>query len=155
MTLNELVKRAHQNSVDHGFWDDQTYMAELEGLERKIVARFLAEQTIPEKLCLIHSEVSEALECYRDDSMVTGPDDNQTMSHMRKHDLSLSAIDGETFVCPACHDLLKPVGFPSELADILIRVFDLAGALGIDLEAEVELKMNYNKSRPYKHGKVC
>ena len=46
----------------------------------------------------------------------------------------------------------KPEGVPSELADVIIRVGDLAEVYGIDLEAAVVQKMNYNKSRPYKHG---
>lgn len=35
----------HQNAINHGWWDDT--------------------RPIPELLCLIHSEVSEALEAYR------------------------------------------------------------------------------------------
>lgn len=40
-----------------------------------------------------------------------------------------------------------------ELADIVIRVADLAGGLNIDLESEILKKMEKNKNRPYKHGK--
>lgn len=40
-----------------------------------------------------------------------------------------------------------------ELADIVIRVADLAGGYNIDLEWEVAKKMDYNLKRPYKHGK--
>ena len=46
----------------------------------------------------------------------------------------------------------KPEGFPSELADIVIRVFDLCGHLGIDIEEVIKKKMEYNATRPYKHG---
>ena len=46
----------------------------------------------------------------------------------------------------------KPEGFPAELADLLIRVGDLAAALGIDLDFEVRRKMAYNETRPYRHG---
>jgi hypothetical protein len=64
--------------------------------------------------------------------------------------------DGPTD-CPTDYDgaLRKPVGFMSELADIVIRVFDLTGALGGDLDAAVRYKMAYNKTRKHKHGKVC
>jgi NTP pyrophosphatase (non-canonical NTP hydrolase) len=41
-----------------------------------------------------------------------------------------------------------------ELADAMIRIADLAGYLGIDLEAAIIAKMEYNKSRPFKHGKA-
>lgn len=42
--------------------------------------------------------------------------------------------------------------FAEELADICIRVFDLCGAKEIDLQAAILKKMEFNKSRPHKHG---
>jgi NTP pyrophosphatase (non-canonical NTP hydrolase) len=45
--------------------------------------------------------------------------------------------------------------FREELADTFIRLFDLCGGLGIDIEAEIAKKAEKNKSRPYKHGKIC
>jgi len=47
---------------------------------------------------------------------------------------------------------LKPEGVPSELADIVIRVFHAAGEWGIDLEHEILTKMRYNETRSHKHG---
>jgi NTP pyrophosphatase (non-canonical NTP hydrolase) len=120
-TLTQIVEAAHANSVTKGFWDDQKLAINSTRLDQGLVQR-----TIPEKLALIHSEVSEALEDYRDGAMVT-------------------TVDGNG----------KPVGFPSELADIVIRVCDLAGALGIDLDAEIAQKMRHNAGRSRKHGKVC
>ena len=119
--LTKLAHAAHANSMDKGFWDDQKLAVNATRLDRERVQR-----TIPEKLALIHSEVSEALEDYRDGVMIT-------------------TVDAKG----------KPVGFPSELADIVIRICDLAGALGIDLDVEIEQKMRYNAGRPRKHGKVC
>lgn len=43
-------------------------------------------------------------------------------------------------------------GIVEELADVLIRVFDLCGAHGWDLQGAVKRKMAYNKTRPYRHG---
>jgi len=40
-----------------------------------------------------------------------------------------------------------------ELADAVIRIADIAGTYGIDLDWHIRAKMAYNKTRPYKHGK--
>ena len=40
-----------------------------------------------------------------------------------------------------------------ELADCCIRIFDYCGARSIDLQAALEKKIEYNKTRPYRHGK--
>ncbi|MBP9853463.1 MAG: nucleotide pyrophosphohydrolase [Candidatus Omnitrophica bacterium] len=45
--------------------------------------------------------------------------------------------------------------FKEELADAFIRLFDLCGGLGIDIEEEISRKSKINQGRPYKHGKVC
>ena len=49
--------------------------------------------------------------------------------------------------CPQCLSLA------CELADIIIRTLDYAGVQGIDIGGAVLAKMEYNKNRPYKHGK--
>lgn len=46
----------------------------------------------------------------------------------------------------------KPEGLPAELADVVIRCFDLAEGLGIDLTGAIERKHAYNASRPARHG---
>ena len=43
--------------------------------------------------------------------------------------------------------------FGEEIADIVIRAFDLAEGLGIDIESEIKRKMEINNSREHKHGK--
>ena len=45
--------------------------------------------------------------------------------------------------------------FREEIADTFIRLFDLCGGLGIDIEKEINKKCRKNKKRPYKHGKIC
>lgn len=40
-----------------------------------------------------------------------------------------------------------------ELADCCIRIFDYCGARKIDLEKALLKKIDYNKTRPYRHGK--
>ena len=54
-------------------------------------------------------------------------------------------LDPKEFYSPAG-------GIPFELADVVIRVFDMCGHYGIDLESAIRDKMEYNKKRPYKHG---
>ena len=46
----------------------------------------------------------------------------------------------------------KPHGLPIEIADAVIRLFDYCEWQGIDLEAAIRQKMDYNKTRPYMHG---
>ena len=42
---------------------------------------------------------------------------------------------------------------PVFMVQTLKRIFILAGSLGIDIERHIELKMQYNQSRPRLHGK--
>ena len=56
-----------------------------------------------------------------------------------------------------CMEAIRQEGLGNlgeEMADILIRVADLAGALDINLQKEVEAKALRNSTRPYMHGKV-
>lgn len=39
-----------------------------------------------------------------------------------------------------------------QLADIVIRCFDTAVTLGIDIGRAIMMKDSYNQTRPYKHG---
>jgi len=89
------------------------------------------ERNVGEVIALMHSELSEALEEWR-----TG----RPLTEIR--------YDGED---PRERNH-KPEGFPIELADCVIRICETANALGIDLEEAIILKMNYNKTRPYRHG---
>ena len=50
----------------------------------------------------------------------------------------------------------KPEGIPIELADVIIRVLDYCGYAGIDIDAAISQKHEYNRTRPYRHGgKKC
>lgn len=45
-------------------------------------------------------------------------------------------------------------GVEVEAADVIIRLMDMAGAYGWNLSEAIEQKVAYNKTRPYKHGKL-
>lgn len=48
--------------------------------------------------------------------------------------------------------LLNRTGFEVELADALIRILDIGEEWNLDLEGAVREKLDYNKTRGYKHG---
>jgi NTP pyrophosphatase (non-canonical NTP hydrolase) len=58
---------------------------------------------------------------------------------------------GEDF-CYEFESCIKDT-FEDELADNIIRILDLCGAHGIDIEKNIELKMKYNQTREKMHGK--
>lgn len=47
---------------------------------------------------------------------------------------------------------LKPVGPLSELADVVIRIADLCGSKGWDLDAAIVAKLEFNRTRGHRHG---
>ena len=49
--------------------------------------------------------------------------------------------------------LSESTGVSDELADVVIRVLNIAGALQIDIGEAVSFKMRVNAGRPHKHGK--
>lgn len=46
----------------------------------------------------------------------------------------------------------KPEGFPIEIADCIVRILHMCQFYGIDIEDALRLKMEYNKTRPHRHG---
>jgi len=51
------------------------------------------------------------------------------------------------------HGLFVKDNFEDEIADVFIRLGDLCGYLGIDIEKQIEWKMKFNESRERLHGK--
>lgn len=100
--INELAREIHENSIRHGWWE--------------------TDRELPEIVALCHSELSEALEAYRN---------NEPMCWLN---------DG------------KPDGIAVEMIDCIIRILDYLAKEGIDVEHVLKQKHEYNKRRPYKHG---
>lgn len=123
MNISEIVTRAHDNAVKHGFWDPAPEFGTA--------------------IALIHSELSEALEEMRAGNKIR-PGAPVPMLYYSGGGY---VATGPTKACT------KPEGVAVELADAVIRIADLCGHLGIDLEAAIALKMEYNETRPFKHGK--
>lgn len=99
------------------------------------------EKSVAEHLALIHSEVSEALEADRNDVAIG-------LGDMAK---TLIEEDNDHYFKEEFKEWVKDT-FADELADIVIRVMDLAEWKRIDLQSHVEAKMRYNSLREYKHG---
>lgn len=107
MHINDCVKEAYENAKEKG-WHD-------------------TNRSIGDLLCLMHSEISEALEEHRNARYPTEVYYNENKP-------------------------TKPEGIGVELADCVIRIFDFCGLYDIDLEELIKIKMEYNRTRPQRHG---
>lgn len=102
--INRLVEDIHQDNVAAGWWTNK------DGTDIRDNPYVFSN-----KLALIHSEISEALEADRKGLM----DDK----------------------------LLHRTGREVELADAVIRIFDLAGAYEMNLGYAILEKLEFNKHR--------
>ena len=128
--INKLAQEIHANNKSKGFYEDK--------------------KNIGEMLALIHSEVSEALEADRNDKYCHLDNKNHSIEGITlRQDIEDPKNLGFRFV----FETSVKNTFEDELADIMIRVMDLAALKGIDLEAHIKAKMRYNALRPYKHNK--
>ena len=150
LTLNELAERIYQNAADHGFWDKICF---------------------PEKIALIHSELSEALEEDREGRpdvwhsigghQVNRVTDGSGADWTTDPDGATGTADPDggtplddcTQIDAWTGVKAKPEGVAVELVDALIRILDQLGYMRVDIDGLVAEKMSYNAGRPAKHGK--
>ena len=91
--INEFAREVHENSVRHGWWDE--------------------ERELPEIIALCHSELSEALEAYRNGEEMVW-------------------MNGE-----------KPDGIAVEMCDCIIRILDYLAEENIDIDYVLGIKHGY------------
>lgn len=126
MEIKKLIEEAHKNAKEKGWHDEERSFGEL--------------------IALCHSELSEALEEYR------AGNETSKILYECKSKKDENCFDYPWKIqCDSCH-FGKPVGIPIELADVVIRIADLCGHYYIDLDKAIKIKMEYNKTRSYKHG---
>ncbi len=92
-------------------------------------------------IALVHSEVSDALEAYREGVWSDTKKVNMARYGGRKDDIAD-----------------RPVGVGPELANAIVRILDMVGIWGVDIEYELDRVLTYLRQRPYepcpKLGKV-
>jgi NTP pyrophosphatase (non-canonical NTP hydrolase) len=93
-----------------------------------------------ELLMLVVSELAEALEADRKNRYsLNNPKDIAALANDEDFNDAFSSHVKDTF--------------EDEIADAVIRLFDMSAGLGIDLESHIEAKLRYNANRPKMHGK--
>ena len=127
--LTVMAKGIYEDNKKKGFWDEERNFGEL--------------------LMLVTSELGEALDAHRKDRNANIEGYLKRESELDYDALGELAIDAKRFMY---QDHIKG-SVEEEIADTMIRLFDLCGGLNIDIQWHIEKKLEYNRTRPHKHGK--
>lgn len=125
--LNELAKEIYQTACDKG-WHD-------------------TERSFGEYIALMHSELSEALEEYRNGKPNVYCARDCMWGARKENHRDLQCVE-----CFKERPGKKPEGIAIELADTIIRILDYCGHAGIDIDEAIRIKHEFNKGRPFRHG---
>jgi NTP pyrophosphatase (non-canonical NTP hydrolase) len=130
-SLNELRDKAFAYAERQGFHENQINFGE--------------------RLMLVVSELSEALEADREGKRAPKGLTGET-EYGKTITTELSGIIPES-LSPGTYAGEIRGTVEEEIADAIIRLCDIAGIYGIDLDWHVKAKMAYNETRPYRHGR--
>jgi len=158
--INKLIDDINNNAKEKGFWDVMdNVLRKMENSRHPkkdltfhvMFSDTEIEQTkkafISQKLMLMVSEIGEALESDRKSKY------SDWVEFLKTHsDLSMNG-DKEEFCFKEGFDRHIKDTFEDELADTVIRLFDLCKKLDIDIMKQVMHKHKYNKTRKKLHGK--
>ena len=133
--LNESAELIHKGNISRGFYDGSF---DKDGFPIKNTG---------ELLMLVVSELGEALEADRKNKQANLDLFEDKINVLNYQDISQKDAFIESF---KTH--IKDT-FQDEIADSVIRLLDMCGYLGIDIDRHINLKLTYNSTRPYKHGK--
>ena len=101
-------------------------------------------------IALTHSELSECLEGHRKGFTILREGEKPTSIEIEADkEMIIGEYKSKDLIgykdIKDCYEL--------ELADAIIRILDICGGLNIPIEKLILAKLEYNKNRPYKHGK--
>ena len=131
MKINEMCKKAHQAAVDSGFWDCPFF----DGGTCSNGIEFEGVTEISSDYCNNKCKHNQWGKRNKGELIALMHSElSEALEALRQVDESKNNV-GE------------------ELADCCIRIFDYCGARDIDLEKELNEKIEINKKRPKKHGK--